>query len=156
ERAAILRELARNVDAHALLDVVENLLIARFVADKEQAQSVLAQDLERLVGHVRLGVARPGDAEPAQSAGDLLRAEAVVGEGVVVEEELLHLRKMAFGVGDLVDHVSGAARAIAMAADRLGPQAEGAARLAAPARIKRHVGMQEIADEIILDPEVAL
>ena len=43
-----------------------------------------------------------------------------------------------------------------MAADRLGPEAEGTARFAAAPRVERHVGVLEIADEIVLDLEVAL
>ena len=126
------------------------------VADEEEPQAVLAQHLERLVGHVGLGVARPGDAEPPEPAGDLLRPGAVVGEGVVVEEELLHLRELALGKGDLIDYVPGTPRAVAVAADGLGPEAEGAARFAAAPGVEREIGMEEIADEIVLDHEVAL
>ena len=58
--------------------------------------------------------------------------------------------------GDLLDHMADAARAVAMAADGLRPQAEGAARFAAAAGIERDVGVLQIADEVILDPQVAL
>ena len=93
ELVAVLGEAARDVDPHALLDVVEDLLVAGFVADQQQPQAVVAQHFERRARHVGLGVARPGDAELAQLAGDRLGARPVVGEGVVVEEELLDLRK---------------------------------------------------------------
>src|SRR5262249_56857222 len=43
-----------------------------------------------------------------------------------------------------------------MAADRLRPQAEGAARFASATRVERDVGMLQIAAEIILDDEIAL
>ena len=49
-----------------------------------------------------------------------------------------------------------AAGAVAVAADRLWPQAEGAMRFAAAAGIDRDVGVFQIADEIVLDCEVAL
>ena len=49
-----------------------------------------------------------------------------------------------------------AAGAVAMAAHGLRPQAEGAARLAAASGIDRDIGMLEIADEIVLDLQVAL
>ena len=49
-----------------------------------------------------------------------------------------------------------AAHPVPMATDRLRPQAEGAARLAAAAGVERDVRVLQIADEIILDPEVAL
>ena len=106
--------------------------------------------------HVGLGVARPGDAELAELLGDRLGARRVVREGVVVEEEFLHLREGRLGVADLVDHVADAAGAVAMPADRLRPQAEGAARFAAAPGVERDVGVLEIADEVILDLEVAL
>ena len=128
---------ARHVDAHALLDVVQDLLVARFVADQQQAQAVVLQHLQRLARHVGLGVARPGHAELAELAGDRLGARQVVGEGVVVEEELLHLREVLLGQADLLDDVADAAGPVAMAAHGLRPQAEGAARLAAAAGIER-------------------
>src|SRR5262249_52296070 len=65
------------------------------------------------------------------------------------------LRERGFRPADLVDDVADAARAVAMAADGLRPQAERAARFAAAAGIERNVGMLEIADEIILDGQVA-
>src|SRR6185369_7849289 len=114
EIVAILGEAARDVDQHALLDVVENLLIA---------------DLAR----------------------QRLDARQIVGQRVVVEEKFLHLREGRLRPSQFVDHMADAAHPIAMAADGLRPEAEGAARFAAPARIKRYVGMLEIADEIILD-----
>ncbi len=126
------------------------------VAHEQQAQAALLEDLERLVGHIGLGVAGPGDAERPQAVGDLFGARTVVGEGVVVEEELLDLRELRLGARDLGHHVGSAARAVAVPADRLRPEAEGAARLAATAGIEREVGMQQIADEVILDHEVAL
>ncbi len=43
-----------------------------------------------------------------------------------------------------------------MPADGLRPQAEGAVRFAAAAGVQRHVGVQQVADEVILDPQVAL
>src|SRR5437899_6464310 len=43
-----------------------------------------------------------------------------------------------------------------MAAHRLRPEAEGAARPTPPARVERHVRMQEVADEVLLDHQVAL
>src|SRR6185437_9126034 len=43
-----------------------------------------------------------------------------------------------------------------MPAHGLRPQAEGAARFAAAAGVQRHVRVQQIADEIVLDPQVAL
>ena len=130
--------------------------LPRLVADQQQPQAVVAQHFERRARHVGLGVARPGDAELAELAGDRLGARAVVGEGVVVEEELLDLREPALGETDLLDHVADAAHPVAMPADGLRPQAEGAFRAAAAPGVERHVGVLQIADEIVLDPQIAL
>ena len=64
--------------------------------------------------------------------------------------------KAAFAHRNFVDDVSDAAHAIAMTADRLRPEAEGAARFAAAACIERDVWVLEIAAEIFLDVEIAL
>ena len=80
----------------------------------------------------------------------------VVGQRVVVEEELLHLGEGCAGVAQLVHDVADGARAVVVAADRLRPQAEGAAALAAAARVERHVGVLEVPAEIVLDLQVAL
>ena len=156
EFVAVLGEAAGDVDPHALLDVVQDLLIAGLVADQKEPQAVVAQHLQRLARHIGLGVARPGHAELAQLLGDGLGARQIVGEGVVVEEELLHLGERLLRPGDLLDDVADRAGAVAMAADRLRPQAEGAARFAAAPGIDREIGMLQVADEIILDVEVAL
>src|SRR5689334_22812803 len=116
ELVAILGEALGHVDQHALLDVVQDLLVARLVADQQKPQAVVAHHLERLAPHIGLGVARPGDAELAQLLCDRLGARRVIGEGVVVEEELLHLRERLHGIADLVNHVADAAGAIAMTA----------------------------------------
>ena len=108
-----------------------------FVADEQQPQAVVAQHLERLARHIGLGIAGPGDAELAQLPGDGLGARQVVGEGIVVEEELLHLREGLLRPGDLLDDMADAARAIAMPAHGLRPQAEGAARFAAAPGVER-------------------
>src|SRR6266852_6033442 len=116
ELVAILGEAARDIDPHALLDVVEDLLVAGLVADEQEAQPVVAQNLERRARHVRLGVARPGDAELAELAGDRLGARAIVGERVIVEKEFLDLREIAAGEADLLDHMVDAADPVAMPA----------------------------------------
>ena len=49
------------------------------------------------------------------------------------------------------DHVLDRARAVALPAHRLRPEAEGALRAAAAAGVERDVGMQQVADEVVLD-----
>ena len=93
ELVAILGELLGDLDAHALLDVVQDLLVAALVADEQQAQAIVAQHFQRLARDIRLGVAGPDDAELAEFFRDGFSARKVIGEGVVVEEELLDLRE---------------------------------------------------------------
>ena len=76
ELVAVLGELLGDLDAHALLDVVQDLLVAGLVADQQQAQAAFLEHLQRLARHVGLGVARPGDAELAELPGDGLGARA--------------------------------------------------------------------------------
>ena len=156
ELVAVAGEALRHLDAHALLDVVQDLLVAALIADQQQPQPVVLQHLQRLARHVRLGVARPRHAQLAQLARDRLRARQVVGEGVVVEEEFPHLREIAPRQRDLLRHMARRAHPVAMPAHRLRPQAERAARLAAAPGVERHVRMQQIADEVVLDAQVAL
>src|SRR5262249_59351657 len=99
---------------------------------------------------------RPREAEPAEPSCDGLSARQVVGERVVVEEVLLYLREMAARPRNLGDDVLDRPRAIAMAAHRLRPETERAARPASPPRVERHVRVQEVADEVLLDHQIAL
>src|SRR5579871_4679369 len=77
EIVAVAGEPARDVDPHPLLDIVQDLLVAGLVADEQQPQTVVTHDFQGRARHIGFGVARPGDAEPAQFAGDRLRAWAV-------------------------------------------------------------------------------
>ncbi len=156
ELVAVLGELPRAVEPHTLFDVQQNLPVAALIADHEKAQAIVAHDLERFVRYVRLGIARPGDAELAKSARNFFGTIGQVGERVVVEEVFFHLWEVLFGERNLVHHVLWAADTIFVAADGLGPEAIGAARLAAPTSIDGVVRVFQVADEIVLDHEVAL
>src|SRR5690606_5937870 len=83
ELVAVLGELARATDVDALLDVLQDLLVARLVADHEQAEPAFLHDLERLEVDVGARVGRPSVAELAELLRDATRALAVRGEGVV-------------------------------------------------------------------------
>src|SRR5437867_8616047 len=98
ERPGIPREPPRDVQADPLLHAVEDPLVARLVADEQEAETVVFQDLERLGRHVRLRVARPRDAEPAESARDRLGTRQVIGERVV--DDLPRAEAIARGLGD--------------------------------------------------------
>src|SRR5439155_15693095 len=55
ELVAVLGEAARALDAHALPDVLQDLLVARLVADDEEPEPAVLQDLEDLAVDVRAG-----------------------------------------------------------------------------------------------------
>jgi len=57
-------------------------------------------------------------------------------------------------VGHLVGDVLRGTDAILVSADGLRPEAKGALRRATAAGVEAHVGMQQVADEIVFDPEV--
>ena len=57
ERVAILGKPLRDVDPHALLDVVKDLLIAGFVPDEEKPQPVILHDLQGCTRDVGLRIA---------------------------------------------------------------------------------------------------
>ncbi len=51
---AIAGELLGDFDAHTLLDVVQDLLVAGFITDQKQAQTAIAQLLQRFIRHIGL------------------------------------------------------------------------------------------------------
>ena len=135
---------------------LENLLVAALVADQEQPQPGVLEGLDGVVVEVGAAVAAPGQAERRELLGDLAGARQVGGEGVVVEEELLDLREELLHVGHFVGDILRRADAVFVAADGLRPEAEGALGGASAAGVEAHVGMEQVADEILLDLQVAL
>ena len=110
---AILGEALGHFDAHALLDVVQDLLVAALVADEQQAQAAILQHFSSVLRgtlalalHDQVTPSLPSSLAMASARG------SIVGEGVVVEEEFLDLREGLFRLFDLFDHVLDAARAI--------------------------------------------
>src|SRR5262249_33103453 len=144
------------VDPDALFHVVQDLLISRLVSDEQQAETVVLEDPQRLVGNIRLGIAGPRHPKLSQSARDGFSSRPIVGERVIVEEVLLDLGKVSAGHADLFDDVLDRPGPIPVTADRLGPEAKRAFRAAAASRIERYVRMQEVADEVVLDGQVPL
>ena len=63
-------------DPHAFLDVVQDLLVAALIADQQEPQAIVAQDLERGARHIGLGVARPDDSELAELARETASASS--------------------------------------------------------------------------------
>src|SRR4029078_8717347 len=81
ELMAVLGELPRMVEPHALLDIDENVAVAGLVAVHKYPEPVILEDLQRLVRDISLGVAGPGHADLPHAVGDHLRAFEIVGEG---------------------------------------------------------------------------
>ena len=144
------------VHGHAFFDARENVVVAAFVTDQEQAQAVVLEGFYRVVIEVRAAVAGPVDAERAELGGDFAGARQIRGEGIVIEEKFLHLREEFLHVGHFVGDILRRADAVFVSADGLRPEAEGALRRAAAPRVHADVRMQQVADEILFDLEVAL
>ena len=78
----------------------------------------------------------------------------VVRERVVVEEELPDLGEVPLGAGHLRFDARRATHAVAVPAHGLRPQAKGALGTASPPGVQRHIGVQQIADDVVLDRQV--
>src|SRR5262249_7345744 len=133
----IFRELAGTLNRGAFLDVLENLRIAGFVTDNQQAAAGFTLRLQRLVvgGHARS--ARPGQVERLQFGTKLDCACFLNVEGIVVEEIFLHPRPILSGLRHLPRHCVCGALAPRMPAERLRPQAESALCRAATSGVER-------------------
>ena len=90
ELLAVLGELARAFDGCALLDVLQDLRVARLVAHDEQAASRFLHRLQRFVVGGDARGAGPGHLQRLQLFAKLDGARLLNVEGVVVEEEFLH------------------------------------------------------------------
>ena len=86
ERLRVPSKPPSRVETNALLHVVQDHLIAGLVPNKQQTETVVLQHLQRVVGDIRLGVARPRHAELAETSGQSFDPRQVVGERVVIEE----------------------------------------------------------------------
>ena len=150
-----LGEAAHLVHCHAFFDARENVVVAALVTDEEQAEAVVLERFYRVIIQVRTAVAAPMHAERRELLGDFAGAREVRGERVVVEEKFAHLRENFLHVGHLVRDVLRRTDAILVAADGLRPEAERTLRRAATSRIHRDVGMQQIADEIFFNLQIA-
>src|SRR5208283_4143089 len=89
ELVAILGELAGALNGGTLLDVLENLLIAGFVADDKQAAAGIFHSLESLEVGSDARRAGPGQANRFQFCAQLDGACLLNVEGVIIEEKFL-------------------------------------------------------------------
>ena len=89
---AVLHELACALERCALLDVLQDLRVARLKADDQQPAARVLHRLQGLKvgGHPRS--AGPGQSQRLELGAKFDGARLLDVEGVVVEEELLYLR----------------------------------------------------------------
>src|SRR6202012_5699883 len=74
EIAAISGESLRDLGSQTFADIVEYLIVARFIADQQQPKSVLLHDAQGFVGDIGFRIARPRNAQLTQAARNLLGA----------------------------------------------------------------------------------
>ena len=152
----VLGELAGMLEGRALLDVLQNLLIAGFVAHDEQPASGFLHRLERFVIGGDARSAGPGQAQRLQLGAQLDGARRLDIESIVVEEKLLHFRPVLLDLRHFSRHIVGGALAPRMSAQSLRPQAERALRRAAARGVERNVGMQQERHVVTRNVEIAL
>src|SRR5579863_832002 len=91
---AIRGKASRHIDGGALLDVLEDLLIARFVADNQQTAPGILHCLQRVVICRDTRSAAPGKVQLLQLGAEFNRTRLLIVEGIVVEEYLLETREI--------------------------------------------------------------
>ena len=153
---AVFGKLAGALDGGALLDVLQNLRIARFIADDEQPASRFLHRLKRFIigGHARC--AGPCQSQRLQFRAQFDGARLLDVESVVVEEKFLHVRPMFFRLAISRSNVVARALPPWMSAERLRPQAEGALRGTSAGRVQRDVRMEQERNVVTAYVQVAL
>jgi hypothetical protein len=143
EIVAVLDEGACTFNGCTLLDVLEDLRIARLEADDEQTAARFFHRLQRVVVGSDTGVARPCEAKGLELLAEVDGAGLLDVEGVVVEEVLLYLGEGPLGLCQFRGHIICGALAPGVSAQRLRPEAERALRRAAAGGVERDEGMQQ-------------
>src|SRR5580698_17690 len=95
---AVRGEAPGHIDGCALLDVAEDLLVARFIAYDQQAAASFLHRFERLVIGGDAGGTGPRKVQLLQFRGDFEGAGRAVIERIVVEENL-------FEAGEIFEHI---------------------------------------------------
>ena len=120
--AAVLHKFPRGLEVQALLNPVQDLLVAGFEANKQKPQSIIPELTEGFVVEVRPRVARPGQFKLLHAFGDFDRARPVDGKGVIVKHPFAHaIPKQILADLHLPDHGWWGFRTVGMTTDRLGP-----------------------------------
>ena len=154
---AVRGEALRHVDGGALLDVLEDLRVARFVADDQQPAAGLLHGLQGVVIGGDARRAGPGEVERLQLLAELDGALLAVVEGVVVEEDFLH-------AGETARARSGTSLATSSAERRrqrwpecvCGHRQKVHMRRAAARGVERNERIQQERDVVARDVQIAL
>src|SRR5436305_5485318 len=133
----VLRELARTLNGCALLDVLEDLRIARLIAHDEQTAPGFFLGFQGFVVGGDARRAGPRKIQRLQLAAKLNGARLLDVEGVIVKEIFLHVWPVLFGFGHLAGHGIGRTLAPGMTAQSLRPETESTLRRAAARGIQR-------------------
>ena len=153
---AVLGELTCALDRGALLDVLQDLRIARLEANDQEAATCFAHRLQRFVVGGNTRRAGPCQLQRLQLFAKLDGARLLNVEGIVVEEEFLYVRpdSLALAISRATASVERLRHGCPL--ERLWPQAERTLGGTAPRRVQRHEGVQQERYVVARNVEVAL
>src|SRR5271157_685045 len=156
ELLAVGREALGHLHGGALLDVLQDLRVARFVSHNQQPAAGFLHGSQGLVigGHAR--GARPREVQRLQLLRQFDGAVPPVIEGVVVEENLFDVGELIERIAHFMGHVVGRAQAPAVPRVGLRPQAERAQRRASARSVHGNEWVQQERHVVARDVEIAL
>src|SRR5882724_5967905 len=149
-------EVACALDGCALLDVLQDLGIARLIPNDQQAATCFLLRFERLVIRGDARGAAPGHIERLELGAQLDGAGLLDVEGIVVEEYFAEIWPVFLYLGHLQGYAISGALAPRMPTEQLRPQTEGALCRASARRIEGQVWIEEERNVVLAHIEVAL
>src|SRR5467141_3003884 len=154
--AAVLHEGAAHLDRRALLNVLDDLRVAVFQAHDKEPRPAVRHRFYRFVIAMHARRRRPLKLQRFELGAKIQHAVLADVEGVVVEENLLHLWEVFERLLHFPRHVFRRARSPGMSRNRLRPHTEGAERRASARGVKRYVRMQQERHVVAFDFQVTL
>src|SRR5208337_3641947 len=151
---AVPHELTGHVECCAFFYAIEDLLVAGFKADHQDPKAVGSEVFEGLVVDICASIARPGEFEPGESLADFDSPSLIDSEGIVIKKPFTGLRKELHALLQFSNDCGRALGAIFVSPDGLRPKAKGTFGGAAAPGVERHIGMKQIADEVIVDVQI--
>src|SRR5580704_10002497 len=135
----ILGELAGALDGRAFFDVLQNLLVAGFVANDQQTTARVLHRLQSFVIRRHSRSAGPGELQRFQLGAKLDSPRFLNVEGVIVEEKFSYIRPIIFGGCHLTSYVVSGAFSPRVTAQSLRPEAKRALRRATASGVQGYV-----------------